>query len=95
MMESFIIAAFRSRQSVLRFDTQLRQIGIASSVISTPREVSMGCGLSVSFPQQHLHQAITEYERARPVGLIGFYLVQPMQGSRSTLTPVYAPKPGL
>ena len=49
MQEIFGIAAFRSRQQVTRFDAALRRNGIRSQVISTPRDVSIGCGLSVRF----------------------------------------------
>ena len=49
MQEQFGIGAFRSRQQVMRFDSALRRAGVATQVISTPHEVSVGCGLSVQF----------------------------------------------
>ena len=50
MVESYGVAAFRSRQQVLRFEQQLRQEGIGNiRVVSTPREVAVGCGLSIQF----------------------------------------------
>ena len=47
--EIFGIGSFRSRQQVMRFEAALRRAGIRSQVISTPRDVSVGCGLSVRF----------------------------------------------
>jgi len=47
MDETFGIAAFRSRQQVFRFDSALRRSGINGRIISTPREIQVGCGLSV------------------------------------------------
>ena len=45
----FGIASFRSRTQVLRFEDALRRAGLSVGVVSTPREVAMGCGLSVRF----------------------------------------------
>ena len=47
--ENYGIAAFRSRQQVMRFDSALRRAGIEADIVSTPRVVSVGCGLSVAF----------------------------------------------
>ena len=49
MNTSFGIASFRSRTQVLRLEDALRRAGLHAGVISTPREVAMGCGLSVRF----------------------------------------------
>lgn len=49
MWETYGVAAFRSRQQVLLLEAALRREGVASRIVSTPREVSMGCGLSVRF----------------------------------------------
>ena len=49
MREVFGIASFRSRQQVLKFEGALRRAGIHTSIITTPRDVSMGCGLSIRF----------------------------------------------
>ena len=50
MREAYGVAAFRSRQNVLWFEQVLRRHGVPVSVISTPRNISMGCGLSLRFP---------------------------------------------
>lgn len=49
MDEVFGIAAFRSRQQVMNFEGALRRAGLRVKVISTPRDVAVGCGLSVRF----------------------------------------------
>lgn len=49
---SYIIVVFRSRQHALAFKDTLTQHGVKSSVISTPKELSLGCGLSVKFDVQ-------------------------------------------
>ena len=75
MPSSFGLAAFRSRTQVLRFEDALRRAGLSSGVVSTPREVSMGCGLSVRFDLGQFPQVLSVYRRLNPGALIGFYRV--------------------
>lgn len=42
-----IIIAFRSRGHTVQFSNYLRNFGINSLIVSTPKEVGVGCGLSV------------------------------------------------
>ena len=85
--ETFGIAAFRSRQQVMRFDSALRRAGVACDVISTPREVSMGCGLSVRFDLKDAGSVQNIYRQTRPGNLIGFYQVSRSPGERLRVTP--------
>ena len=85
MQEQFGIGAFRSRQQVMRFDSALRRAGVATQVISTPHEVSVGCGLSVRFDLSDTQTVLETYRRARPGNLIGFYRVTPVPGGRLSI----------
>jgi hypothetical protein len=79
-METYGIASFRSRQQVLHFQDLLRRRGIRASVISTPREVAVGCGLSLRF---ELSQAPTVVEIAKSLkadSLVGFYTLERVGG---------------
>lgn len=49
MEERFGIAAFRSRQQVTAFAQALHRAGLRASIVSTPRSIAVGCGLSVRF----------------------------------------------
>lgn len=72
MKESYGVAAFRSRQQVLWFEGMLRRRGVPVSVISTPRDISMGCGLSVRFPlsrAQDVRAALSGINRSNLIGL--------------------------
>lgn len=89
MQEIFGIAAFRSRQQVTRFDAALRRNGIRSQVISTPRDVSIGCGLSVRFDLRDAPAVQQVYRQTRPGNLIGFYRVERTGNGRPTVTPMY------
>lgn len=88
MNQSFGIAAFRSRTQVLRMEDALRRAGLASGVISTPREVAIGCGLSVRFDLREMPQVMAVYKRLNPSALIGFYRVDDYGTRQIRLTPI-------
>ncbi|MBQ4075837.1 MAG: DUF3343 domain-containing protein [Clostridia bacterium] len=88
MQEIFGIGAFRSRQQVMRFDSALRRAGIHSQVISTPRDVSVGCGLSVKFDLADTEGVLDAYQRSRPGNLIGFYKVVRSGNGRPVIQPL-------
>ena len=88
MRESFGIASFRSRQQVLKFEAALRREGVRVSVITTPRDVSVGCGLSIRFELADFDRVYEVYQRLRPSNLIGFYQVTRVDGNRTVTTPL-------
>ena len=88
MQSSFGIASFRSRTQVLRMEDALRRAGLSAGVISTPREVAMGCGLSVRFELAELGQVLAVYRRVIPGALIGFYRVENYGTRQIRLTPL-------
>jgi len=79
-MECYALAAFRSRQSVLRFDDALQKAGIITQIVTTPHAVSMGCGLSVRFSCEKLNQAKEIFRRKPVENLIGFFAVERING---------------
>jgi len=85
----FGIASFRSRTQVLRYEDALRRAGIPVGVVSTPREVAMGCGLSVRFELNDYPQALAVYRRLNPGALIGFYRVEGYGTRQLRLTPLH------
>ncbi len=88
MQETFGIGAFRSRQQVMRFESALRRAGIRSQVISTPRDVSIGCGLSVQFDLKDKAAVFHVYNQTRPSNLIGFYQVTRDNRARPQIQPL-------
>lgn len=88
MQSSFGIASFRSRTHVLRLEEALRRAGLHAGVISTPREVAMGCGLSVRFDLSQTAQVREVYRRLNPGALIGFYRVDDYGTRSMRLTPL-------
>lgn len=85
---TFGIAAFRSRTQVLRMEEALRRAGVQASVISTPREVAIGCGLSVRFPLESAQQAAAVYKKLNPGALVGFYRVDNYGSRQLRLSPL-------
>ncbi|MEA4899790.1 DUF3343 domain-containing protein [Bacillota bacterium Meth-B3] len=86
MDEVFGIAAFRSRQQVMIFEGALRRAGLRADIISTPRDVAVGCGLSVRFNIEDAAQVQQIFARTRPGNLIGLYQVDRRGGGRPRLS---------
>lgn len=89
MEESFGIASFRSRQQVTAFERTLRRLGLAVSIVTTPRAVALGCGLSVRFRLEDAQDVQDVYRLSKPGNLIGFYRVD-RDGGRLQVTPLGA-----
>lgn len=88
MQEIYGIAAFRSRQQVLMFENVLRREGVQTQVVSTPRDVSMGCGLSVRFRLEDTDRVIRTLGRINRGNLIGVYRVEHAGGGRAKVTAI-------
>lgn len=87
MYDDYGIAAFRSRQQVLRFEDALRREGIATQVVTTPRAVALGCGLSVRFDIENAQRVRQVLQRENPGNLIGLYRVEGGSG-RAVVSPL-------
>lgn len=88
-MTEYGIAAFRSRQQVMKFEQALRREGLNVRVISTPRDVAVGCGLSVQFAPKDVQAVQNTLRRTQPSNLIGLYLVEHRSdGGRPGLTAI-------
>ena len=86
--EVFGIASFRSRQQVLKFEGALRRSGVRVEVITTPRDVSVGCGLSIRFELSETERVMDVYNQLRPSNLIGFYRGERTNGQRTVTRPL-------
>ena len=69
----------------MRYEGILRRSGIAVRVISTPRDVAIGCGLSVQFDMADL-RAVQQALGGRPANMIGVYSVDRRESGRPKLT---------
>ncbi len=82
--ESFDIIAYRSRQHAFQFSQVLRNNGYQVQVMSTPKEVAVGCGLSIRF-SPYMTQGIRQLFQRYSKPIIGFYHVERL-GTRSVVT---------
>ena len=88
MWDVYGIAAFRSRSQVFMFEDALRRAGIQGGIVSTPREVSMGCGLSVRFRLEDIQTVLRVLRQVNTSNLIGLYRVDPTGAGRTRLSAI-------
>lgn len=51
------LAVFRSRSQAIDCNTRLRAAGVPATLINTPKEANVGCGLSVKVSENALPRA--------------------------------------
>ncbi|HZK35089.1 MAG TPA: DUF3343 domain-containing protein [Bacillota bacterium] len=73
--ESYDIVAFKSRQHAFHFNQILRDGGISTQLMSTPRGVSLGCGISIRFSTYMTQRVIGLYKETS-IEIIGFYHIE-------------------
>ncbi|MBQ4580234.1 MAG: DUF3343 domain-containing protein [Clostridia bacterium] len=88
MEENFCIAAFRSRLQVMAFEDALKHQGLHASIVTTPRAVALGCGLSVRFEEADFPKVKAIYHQMGLGNLIGFYRVLRDQAGRARVYPL-------
>ena len=76
MQDTFGIASFRSRQQVRKFEAARRRAGVRGQIITTPRDVAVGGGLSIRFELEDFSAVEEVYTHTRPTKLLGFYRVE-------------------
>ncbi|HIU46640.1 MAG TPA: DUF3343 domain-containing protein [Candidatus Fimadaptatus faecigallinarum] len=82
MDNAIAIASFRSRQQVMNFESQLKRAGIRAEVVSTPRDIAVGCGLSVKFDMADLSRVKELCRAVPPQNMIGIYRADRGDGGR-------------
>ena len=88
MEENFCIAAFASRLQVMAFEELLQGRGMAASIVTTPRAVALGCGLSVRFDEKDAPRVKALYQASGLGNLIGFYRVTRDRSGRAQVYPL-------
>ena len=88
MEENFCIASFSSRLQVMAFEEALKKQGLKASIVTTPRAVALGCGLSVRFEEKDAARVKALYKALSLGNLIGFYRVTRDQAGRASVVPI-------
>ena len=88
MEENFCIAAFASRLQVMALEELLKSREITASIVTTPRAVALGCGLSVRFDEKDAPRVRALYQASGMGNLIGFYRVTRDRSGRAQVYPL-------
>ena len=70
----YILISFNSRNSVLTFSKILSNYSIQSKIVSTPRAVSVSCGLCVKTDYRFLKDVINIIHQSKLYGFEGVFL---------------------
>ncbi len=69
----YVIIVFRSRTQVINFKRILEGTGINAQIISTPRRLAIGCGLSLQILSRDFYRAKELLDVYKPQGFVGIY----------------------
>ncbi len=72
----YYIYSFRSRNQSMRFFEALKKERIPSKLISTPRAVSVGCGLSVQLSPDFIDAADRVFHYTKYDTYLGLFLLE-------------------
>ncbi len=75
-----VLAVFRSRSQAIDCNMRLRTMGIPASLVNTPAEANIGCGLSIKLGQNTLDRVRGVIRNGKYSAFYGFYRIQPIYG---------------
>ena len=79
------VAVFRSRTQVMAFVDYMQNVGVVSSVVPTPKEAKIGCGVSAKFPLKSLNVARAVITKYRLTAFYGFFMVTKNANTTTTV----------
>lgn len=79
----YVAVSFRSRAHTVKFYGFLREHGVYSEIINTPKEAGVGCGLSVKINPGDLSLVKSAVRAAGLGGFAGFFHVKMLYGKRT------------
>ena len=74
------LAAFRSRAQTMNFFQAAKQSNIPCSIVNTPREASVGCGISVSYAPEYHYAIQSVFYRGGFSAFIGYFCMTRVNG---------------
>ncbi len=83
----FIIAAFRSRTQTLEFYDTMQRNGVPCSIVNTPKEARVGCGISVRFTANFISKARYVLSKGKYTNFAGFFSVT--KSNNKTVVRIY------
>ena len=83
----YYIAVFKSRNQTMKYYNTLKAERVRCEIVNTPRQVSLGCGLSVRFEAGALSRALSVLRRLNLYSYGGMFAV-----SQGVKGPIYTPR---
>lgn len=71
-----ILAVFKSRSQAIDCNARLKSYGVPVSLINTPSEANIGCGLSIRIPPASLERAKFIVKNGNYSAFYGFFRLQ-------------------
>ena len=68
-----LIISFKTRNSLYAFSKTLRANGISVSIINTPRNIAISCGLSIKTDMRHFSIISTMIRQSNLTDFIGMF----------------------
>ena len=72
---SYYLVVFRAKSESMRFQSLISSYGAMTTIISTPRKISVSCGISVKIRSIDLNLAKTILSRRQFYTFAGIYLI--------------------
>lgn len=82
------VVVFKSKAEVFSFLDKAKAFGISGSVVSTPKELKTGCGLSVGLNDNYATFAVKIVNSGNFPTFFGIFRLK-RNGLKSTLTKIY------
>ncbi len=76
----YLVVSFKSRQETIKVSKIFNSINISCSVINTPKEAGLGCGLSVKTSFSYLYAVKSALSRLNVKSFIGLFKVINVSG---------------
>ncbi len=72
----YIFVSFKSRTHTIDFASYIKGYGIEFSIINTPKEAGIGCGLSIKLDALYLEKIKYLLSIKRPNSFVGIFLAK-------------------
>ena len=76
-----LLISFKSRNSIFAFNRILKQFGITSEIINTPKQVSISCGLSLKIKKEHFSVVVRVLNQSKLPGFLGVFSINPSKNN--------------
>ena len=81
-----VLAVFRSRSHSIDYAERLQKYGVPATLVPTPKEARIGCGLCVAFDERSFVRARAILKTGKYTSFKGFYKKE-FIGGRISITP--------